>query len=118
MSIATASPKSGSGFTRLLNVDLLPRIKQINKVKLYRPAAGDPGAYPRLAAALTRPVRWDLIDANYDQVIKYATAIKDGTATTEAVLSRRDGRAVRVLSSASYMPLRGKSSHPGIPKVI
>ena len=38
--------------------------------------------------ALTRPIRWDLIDADYDQVIKYATAIKGGTATTEAVLSR------------------------------
>lgn len=78
----------GFGVTRLLNVDLLPRIKRINKVKLYRYAAGDPAAYPRLAPALTRPIRWDLIGANYDQVIKYATAIKDGTATTEAVLSR------------------------------
>ena len=78
----------GFGVTRLLNVDLLPRIKQINKVRLYRPAAGDPGAWPRLGPALTRPVRWDLIDASYDQVIRYATAIKDGTATTEALLSR------------------------------
>ncbi len=50
------------GITRLLNVDPLPRIKQINKVKLYPPTAGDPGAYVRLALALTRPVRWDLID--------------------------------------------------------
>jgi TnpA family transposase len=78
----------GFGITRLLNVDLLPRIKRINKVKLYGPATGDPGAYPRLAPALTRPIRWDLIDAKYEQVIKYATALKDGTATTEAVLSR------------------------------
>ena len=38
----------GFGVTRLLNIDLLPRIKRINKVRLYRPAAGDPGAYPRL----------------------------------------------------------------------
>ncbi|MDH6122859.1 TnpA family transposase [Kitasatospora sp. GAS204A] len=35
----------GFGITRLLNVDLLPRIKQINRVKLYRPAAGESGAY-------------------------------------------------------------------------
>lgn len=78
----------GFGVTRLLNVDLLPRIKQINRVKLYRPNAGEPGAYPNLAAALTRPIRWDVIDANYDQVIKYATAIRTGTASTEAILSR------------------------------
>lgn len=44
------------GITRLLNVDLLQRIKQINKVKLYRPAAGDPGGYPRLAANRGMPV--------------------------------------------------------------
>jgi TnpA family transposase len=32
----------GFGVTRLLGFDLPPRIKQINKVKLYRPAAGEP----------------------------------------------------------------------------
>jgi TnpA family transposase len=30
----------GFGITRLLNVDLLPRIKQINRVRLYRPRGG------------------------------------------------------------------------------
>jgi TnpA family transposase len=39
-------------------------------------------------AALTRPIRWDVINDNYDQVIKYATAIRTGTASTEAILSR------------------------------
>jgi TnpA family transposase len=78
----------GFSITRLLNVDRLPRIKRINKVRLYRPAAGEPDAYPRLAPALTRPIRWDLISENYDQVIRYATAIREGTASTEAVLSR------------------------------
>lgn len=42
----------GFGITRLLGVDLLPRIERINKVRLYRPAAGQPEAYPNL-----RPVR-------------------------------------------------------------
>ncbi len=36
----------GFGITRLLNIDLLPRIKRINKIRLYRPAAGGPGTYP------------------------------------------------------------------------
>ncbi|MCY9783170.1 Tn3 family transposase [Nocardiopsis sp. EMB25] len=78
----------GFGITRLLNVDLLPRIKQINHVRLYRPNTGEPDAYPHLAAAMTRPIRWDVIENNYDQVIKYATAIRSGTASTEAILSR------------------------------
>jgi TnpA family transposase len=78
----------GFGITRLLNIELLPRIKRINKVRLYRPAAGDPGAYPNLTPALTRPINWDVIARNYDQVIKYATAIRTRTASTEAILSR------------------------------
>ena len=36
----------GFGITRLLGFDLLPRIKRINKVKLYRPAAGKPDCGP------------------------------------------------------------------------
>ena len=78
----------GFGITRLLGFDLLPRIKRINKTRLYRPAAGEPGAWPRLEPALTRPIRWDLIAAQYDQMIKYATAIRTGTASTEAILRR------------------------------
>ncbi|WP_370147049.1 Tn3 family transposase [Kitasatospora sp. GAS206B] len=37
---------------------------------------------------MTRPIRWEVIAANWDQVIKYATAIRTGTASTEAILSR------------------------------
>lgn len=110
----------GFGITRLLNIDLLPRIKRINKVRLYRPAAGDPGAYPNLAPALTRPIRWDVIAHNYDQVIKYATAIRTRTASTEAILSRftrsashpayqamlEIGRAQRTTFVARYLRVR------------
>ncbi len=59
----------GFGITRLLGFDLLPRIKQINYVRLYRPNAGEPNAYAGLMPALTRPIRWDLIEQNYDQMI-------------------------------------------------
>ena len=78
----------GFGLTRLLGYDLLPRIKQINKVKLYRPGREDEDTYERLSDAMTRPIRWDVIENNYDQLIKYATAIRVGTASTEAILRR------------------------------
>jgi len=78
----------GFAITRLLDFDLLPRIKQINKTRLYQPDRGAPGAYPNLKAAMTRPIRWELIEQNYDQMIKYATAIRVGTASTEAILRR------------------------------
>jgi len=78
----------GFAITLLLGFDLLPRIKQINKVKLYQPDRGNPDAYPGLKPAMTRPIRWELIENNYDQLIKYATAIMVGTASTEAILRR------------------------------
>ncbi|GGO99123.1 putative transposase [Wenjunlia tyrosinilytica] len=110
----------GFGITRLLNFDLLPRIKRINKVKLYRPLAGDPDAYPRLTPALTRPIRWELIAQQYDQMIKYATAIPTRTASTEAILRRftrnashptyaamlEVGRAQKTIFVARYLRLR------------
>lgn len=55
----------GFGITKLLGFDLLPRIKRINKVKLYRPAAGKPDLWPGLAPVLTRPIRWDRIAEQY-----------------------------------------------------
>ncbi|MFY1621568.1 Tn3 family transposase [Micromonospora sp. WMMD735] len=112
----------GFGITRLLGFDLLPRIKRINKVRLYRPAAGEPDAYRRLAPALTRPIRWDIIAEQYDQMIKYATAIRAGTASTEAILRRftranaqhptyqamiEVGRAQRTVFVARYLRDRG-----------
>lgn len=78
----------GFGITRLIGFELLPRIKQINKAKLYRLAPGETDRYPRLAPAMTRPIRWELIAQQYDQMIKYATAIRTCTATTEAILRR------------------------------
>ena len=75
----------GFAITSLLDFDLLPRIKRINKIKLYGP---DQEAFPRLAQAMTRAIRWDQIEQNYDQMIKFATAIRVGTASAEAILRR------------------------------
>jgi TnpA family transposase len=81
----------GFGITRLLNFDLIARFKQINVMKLYLPGKGDRFAYPLLRPALTRPVRPELIENNYDMMIRYATAIRQGTASTEALLRRFQG---------------------------
>ena len=78
----------GFGITRLLDFDLIARFKQINQIKLYLPDPGTVGAYPLLRPALTRPIRWNLIAPQYDSMIKYATAIRLGTASTEAILRR------------------------------
>ncbi|MGV9584321.1 Tn3 family transposase [Nocardia farcinica] len=78
----------GFGITKLLGLDLLPRIKRINKVKLYRPAAGEPDLWPGLKPAMTRPINRAKIGEQYDQMLKYTTAIRTGSASTEAILRR------------------------------
>jgi TnpA family transposase len=37
---------------------------------------------------LSRPIRWELIAQQYDQLVKYATALRLGTAEAEQVLRR------------------------------
>ena len=37
---------------------------------------------------LTKPIDWELIRQQYDQMVKYATAVRLGTAETEAILRR------------------------------
>lgn len=101
----------GFGLTRLLGFDLLPRIKRINHVKLYRPAAGEPDAYPQLTPALTRPIRWDVIGEQYDQMIRYATAIRSGSASTEAIL-RRFAKANAIHPTYQAMIETGRAQRP------
>ena len=78
----------GFAFCHLLGFHLLPRLKGIHRQKLYRPIAGHPDAYPHLQTILERPIRWHLIRQQYDQMIKYATALRLGTADAETILKR------------------------------
>ena len=75
-------------FCRLLGFELLPRLKAIHAQKLYRPEPGKADAYKNLQLILTRPIDWELIRQQYDQMIKYTTALRQGTAETEAILRR------------------------------
>ena len=114
----------------LLGFQLLPRLKNIGSSRLYPPDS-DTSAYPALAPVLTRPIRWDLIAQQYDQMVKYATALRLGTAEAEAILRRFTrpgpqhpayaalvelGRAVKTAFLADYLastPLR-REIHEGL----
>ena len=37
---------------------------------------------------LSKPIDWELVRQQYDQMIKYTTALRLGTAETEAILRR------------------------------
>jgi len=75
-------------FCHLLGFKLMPRFKNIGSQKLYRPEPGMNEAYPHLQEVLSRPINWDLIRQQYEQIIKYATALRLGTASAESILKR------------------------------
>jgi len=75
-------------FSYILGFDLLPRFKAIAKQKLSLVASTDAAEYPNLEPILTRAINRELIRQQYDEIIKYTTALKLGTAEPEAILRR------------------------------
>ncbi len=82
-------------FCRLLGFQLLPRLKAIHSQTLYRPEAGKAGAYANLQLILSKPIDWESLRQQYDQMVKYTTALRLGTAETEAILRRFTKKNVR-----------------------
>ena len=79
----------GFAFCYLLGFQLLPRLKHLTKQRLYRASPqGDGAPYAHIQAILTRPIHWDLITAQYDEMIKFATALRLGTADAATILRR------------------------------
>ncbi|KPW09155.1 hypothetical protein ALO90_200058 [Pseudomonas amygdali pv. aesculi] len=81
-------------FSYILGFDLLPRLRAIARQKLYLPATEDTVRYANLEPVLTRAIDWELIRQQYDELIKYTTALRIGTAEPEAILRRFTRTAV------------------------
>lgn len=78
----------GFAFAHLLGFQLMPRIRNIQKQTLYLPEKGQNQQFENLTTIIKRPIRWQLIRAQYDAMVKFATALKQGTADPEVILAR------------------------------
>lgn len=118
-------------FSYLLGFQLLPRLKAINRQRLYLPEAGAATLFPELQPVLTRPINWELISQQYDEMVKYATALRLGTADSESILRRFTrtnaqhptyaalaelGRAVKTVFLCRYLDSEGlrREIHEGL----
>ena len=75
-------------FCHLLGFQLMPRFQNIHQQKLSLPDKDALDHYPNLRYILSDRIDWALIQQQYDEMVKYATALRLGTADTEAILKR------------------------------
>jgi TnpA family transposase len=79
----------GFAFCELLDFRLMPRFKQIGKLRLYGPGLSTDKPWTAIAPVISaRTIDWDLIAQNYDELVRYATALKLGTAEAQQLLRR------------------------------
>jgi TnpA family transposase len=80
--------KSELGFalSYLQQFDLLPRYKTIGNQKLYLPY--DKFKVSNIKEITTRGINWPLINDQYDEMVKYAVALKVGSSTADTVIRR------------------------------
>jgi len=74
-------------FCRLLGFDLMPRLKGINRQKLYKAEISQifPNINPVMAP---KAINWELIEEQLDTMVKHAAALKMGMADAESLLRR------------------------------
>ncbi|MEU7897959.1 Tn3 family transposase [Nonomuraea sp. NPDC049152] len=78
----------GFAFSYLLGFKLLPRMKRIAHQKLVKADADDQVPSSLTGMVADKPIDWKIIAQQYDQMVKYATALRLGTAEAEQVLRR------------------------------
>ena len=76
----------GFGFSYLLNFDLMPRLKNLNKQKLYYPSNSQKNDYLNLKDILHSSINWTLIENGYNEAVKYTAALKTGNVEPDVII--------------------------------
>lgn len=74
------------GICRMLGFNLRPRLKGMHLKKLYKPEKAM--RFKNVGPVVRGTIDWALIERNYDQMVKHIAAMRVGTASSEAIMSR------------------------------
>lgn len=75
-------------FCHLLGFQLMPRFKNLHEQKLHLADKNSAEKYSNLKLILSDVINWELIEQQYEEMVKYVTAVRVGTADAEAILKR------------------------------
>jgi TnpA family transposase len=75
----------GFALSRLLNFDLLPRIKDIGNQKLYIPYDME---LQNIQSIIKRKINWKLISDHYDEMVQIVCALKYRKTTPDSVIRK------------------------------
>jgi len=79
----------GFAFSELFRFDLFPRIKNINKQKLYCSSRQKKDGYPNLKEALASDIiQWNKIRPYYREIVRHAVALKVRTVEPDVLMKR------------------------------
>ena len=73
---------------KLLNFEMLPRLKNIHEQKLYVVSDSDKNTYRNLTHILKDSIQWKLIETHYDEVVKHLVALKMGMVEADVFVKR------------------------------
>ena len=78
----------GFAFSAPLRFELLPRLKNLNKQKLFYSSHKKKAAYPNLTPILKGAIQWQHIKGQYDEFVKHAVALKIGLVAPDVLIKK------------------------------